>query len=327
MAQTQHWQHEEVRTHDSIEASLNYLAPTEQRPVYYARALAESERRNGLAPEPHRVRIRDARRLSEAPTLDRNGFQLVAHRSRVTSFSDRALIENEYYAEAIQVIRQVTGAEHVVIFDHTLRSAEASEREATSIREPGNRVHNDQTFVSGPRRVRDHLPPEEAEARLRKRHGIINFWRPIGNPVENWPLALCDARSIKPSDLVPTDLVYPDKVGETYSFRYNPDHRWLYYPKLTPDEVLLLKIFDSRTDGTARLTAHTAFDIRRRVRARLRAAASSYALSSSGTRQSRERCSRRDRGRLDRRRGCQRSDVSEPPYSMPRAPTARHRSS
>ena len=260
MAQTQHWQPDEVRAIDPIEAPLNYLAPTGQRPVYHARSLSDSERRELPQPEPHHVRIRDARCASEAPTLDRNGFQVVAHRSRVSSFADEALIRSQYYAEAIQVIRQATGAEHVVVFDHTLRSAEPSEREATTIREPGNRVHNDQTFLSGPRRVRDHLPPEEAEARLRKRHGIINFWRPIGNPVENWPLALCDARSIAPSDLVPTDLVYPDKVGETYSFRYNPDHRWFYYPRLSPDEVLLLKIFDSRTDGTARLTAHTAFD-------------------------------------------------------------------
>ena len=260
MGQTQHWQPSEGRAPEPIEAALNYLAYTGQRPVYYARSLAENERRGLPPPDPRRVRIRDARRAKEAPTLDRNGFQLVAHRSRVASFAEEALIRSDYYAEAIQVIRRVTGAEHVVIFDHTLRSAEASERESTNIREPGNRVHNDQTFVSGPRRVRDHLPAEEAEARLRKRHGIINFWRPIGNPVENWPLALCDARSIAMSDLVPTDLVYPDKVGETYSFRYNPDHRWSYYPRLSPDEVLLLKIFDSRTDGTARLTAHTAFD-------------------------------------------------------------------
>jgi hypothetical protein len=79
-------------------------------------------------------------------------------------------------------------------------------------------------------------------------------------PVENWPLALCDARSIRPGDLVASGLVYRDKVGETYSVVHNPEHRWFYYPRLTPAEVLLLEIYDSRTDGIARLTAHTAFD-------------------------------------------------------------------
>jgi hypothetical protein len=50
-----------------------------------------------------------------------------------------------------------------------------------------------------------------------------------------------------------------DKVGETYAFRANPAHQWSYFPAQQPNEVLLLKIFDSNTDGTARLTAHTSF--------------------------------------------------------------------
>jgi len=103
------------------------------------------------------------------------------------------------------------------------------------------RVHNDQTFVSAPRRVRDHLPAEEAEARLRQRFAIINVWRPIGTPVETSPLALCDARSIAREDLVASDLVYRDKVGETYSFQHNANHRWYYFPHVRPDEVVLLK--------------------------------------------------------------------------------------
>jgi hypothetical protein len=94
---------------------------------------------------------------------------------------------------------------------------------------------------------------------LHKRYAIVNVWRPIGAPAVSWPLALCDARSIDFADLIPTDLVYRDKVGETYSFIPNPAHRWLYYPELQTHEALLLKIYDSNTDGTARLTAHTAF--------------------------------------------------------------------
>ena len=57
-----------------------------------------------------------------------------------------------------------------------------------------------------------------------------------------------------------SDLVYPDWVGETYAFNYNPAHRWYHVPKQRPDEPVLLKIYDSRTDGTARLTAHTSFE-------------------------------------------------------------------
>jgi hypothetical protein len=106
--------------------------------------------------------------------------------------------------------------------------------------------------------VRDHLPPQEADQRLRGRFAIVNVWRPLAK-VESLPLALCDARTIAPSDLVPSDLVYPDKVGETFSIAYNPAHRWFYFPELEPDEPVLLKIYDSRDDGTARLSAHSAF--------------------------------------------------------------------
>jgi hypothetical protein len=56
------------------------------------------------------------------------------------------------------------------------------------------------------------------------------------------------------------DLVYPDRVGEIYQFRHRPEHRWYYFPRLAPDEALLIKCYDSATDGPARFTAHAAFD-------------------------------------------------------------------
>ena len=56
------------------------------------------------------------------------------------------------------------------------------------------------------------------------------------------------------------DLVYPDRVGEIYRFTYNPAHHWYYFPHLEPSEVILLKCYDSKDDGRARFTAHTAFE-------------------------------------------------------------------
>jgi hypothetical protein len=120
-------------------------------------------------------------------------------------------------------------------------------------------VHNDYSAKSGPRRLRDHLPAEEADNRLRSRFAEINVWRPIRGPVESTPLALCDARSIDAQDFVRVDLVYRDKVGEGYFFAYNPNHRWFYFPRLE-NEVILLKCYDSKEDGRARFTAHSAFE-------------------------------------------------------------------
>jgi hypothetical protein len=241
-----------------VEADVNYLRYDGQRPVSYAYPppLGVPERTG--VPDVRRVQIANARRLAEPPTLDVYGFELRPHRSEVADFSSEEQIRTTYYREAEQILREVTGAEKVVIFDHTLRSSAAHRAEGT--REPVRVVHNDQTFVSGPRRVRDHLPADEAEQRLRKRFAIVNLWRPIAAPVETWPLAVLDGRTIETSDLVASDLVYRDKVGETYAITHSATHRWFFYPGLQPDEVVLLKIYDSRTDGTVRLSAHTAFE-------------------------------------------------------------------
>ena len=248
-------------TLQAVEAELNYLRAGEGRPVSYTFEPPPGVAWTSGALEPRRVTIRDARPLAAAGelSLDKSGFERIAHASALTDFSDDAAIRSIYYSESEQVLLKATGAEKVVVFDYTLRDSLSGSRATASLREPVRRVHNDQTFVSGPRRVRDHLPADEAAQRIKHRFAIINLWRPL-DVVEQLPLALCDARSIAASDLVPSDLVYRDKVGETFSFTHNPAHRWYYFPKLRPGEALLLKIYDSRDDGTARLTAHTAFE-------------------------------------------------------------------
>ena len=89
---------------------------------------------------------------------------------------------------------------------------------------------------------------------------MINLWRPIRGPLRDAPLAVCDARTVAAGDLVASDLVYRDRVGETYGVTYNPEHRWFYVPDMQPDEALLLKCYDSSIDGRARFAPHTAFD-------------------------------------------------------------------
>ncbi|MGE0797649.1 MAG: CmcJ/NvfI family oxidoreductase [Lautropia sp.] len=250
-----------VKTLSAVRASVNYLAPESPRPVSYTFEPPPGIPWTTGEYSPQRVTIHDGRPLAALGelSLDRSGFSQITHRSAVTDFGDEAAIRAIYYPESAEVLRAATGAERVVIFDHTLRDSEKGSRATSALREPVRRVHNDQTPAASRRRVRDHLPADEAARRLEHRFAIINLWRPLAT-VEQLPLALCDARTIAPEDLVPSDLVYRDKVGETYSFRYNPAHRWYWFPRLRSDEALLLKIFDSHEDGTARLTAHTAFE-------------------------------------------------------------------
>jgi hypothetical protein len=218
--------------------------------------------RNSGEVDPRKVAIRNAR-LEKGLTLDVAGFELIKHRGTLddwASFQDGELVKTVDYPEVAEALRQHTGAEKVVIFDHTLRDSAVEAGSGSGLREVVRRVHDDQTLESAPRRVERHLPPEEAQWRLQRRFAIINFWRPIGSPVWRAPLAVCDARTIEPDDLLPSDLKYRDWTGETYSVAYNSKHRWYWYPYQTPSEATLLKIYDSATDGRARLTAHTAFD-------------------------------------------------------------------
>ncbi len=121
------------------------------------------------------------------------------------------------------------------------------------------RVHNDYTEWSGPQRVRDLLP-DEADDLLRRRFAIVQVWRPIRHPVESFPLAICDARSISPDDFLVSERRYPNRIGQTYAITYNPEHHWYYLPRMQREEALVFKVYDSAKDGRARWSAHTAFE-------------------------------------------------------------------
>ena len=243
-----------------VEAELNYLGPMTERPRYYAYDTPQGEQRLNMAYDPHTMRIHDMRPISSDVALDRQGFALVEQRTQVHDFWDEDEVRRVYYPEAERFIAEVTGASRVFIFDHLQRRRVpgAVRREPGVPPQPATRVHVDHTAKSGPQRVRDLLP-EEAEELLRGRVQVINLWRPIHGPLQDAPLAMCDARTIDPADLVPSDLVYRHRVGETYSVTYNPAHRWYYVPELRRDEALLLKCCDTKTDGRARFMAHTSF--------------------------------------------------------------------
>ena len=206
------------------------------------------------------VAVRDARPLADQLSLDEQGFVLRPHPTAVADFYDEEQLKAVYYPEVEALLKAETGSDKVVIFDHTIRSVPKFNAGVPNMREPVRRVHNDYTATSGIRRVRDHLSPEEAEQRLARRFLEVNVWRPIAGPLQDAPLALCDARTIAADDLIASDLIYRDKVGETYALSYSPAHRWFYFPKLRRDEAVLIKCFDSDLTSPGRFTAHTAFD-------------------------------------------------------------------
>jgi hypothetical protein len=237
-----------------LTATLHYLKRGTEKPTRYVEDPPPGVPQWNGIDDPRQIAIEDARGREKAFTLDRNGFQLVKAASRVGDFYAPEEVERIYYPEVEKLLRDTLGASRVKIFDHTVRNAAR-----TGAREPSRRVHNDHTLTSAPRRVRDHLG-EEAPELLKGRFGIVNVWRPIRGPVQDSPLALCDARTFTDDDLIASDLVYRHVRGETSSVEYKPGHRWYYFSDMQPDEALLIRVHDSADDGRARLSFHTSFD-------------------------------------------------------------------
>ena len=230
-----------------VQATLQYLADEAGPAAYIA-----SEGGGEIAPHEgnyamRSVHVRNGRAGRADFDIEREGFELIAHRSGVRDFYNDDEIASLYETEITALVQGMLGARRVLIFDHTRRSPSPDVRRARKIREPASIVHNDYTDSSGPRRLRDHFAgtPGEADALLEKRFAIVNVWRPIKGPVRNHPLAFCDASSVVPDDLVPVKRVAKDRIGEIQLSLYNPAHRWFYFPAMTTAEVLLFKTFDT----------------------------------------------------------------------------------
>ncbi|MBV8651135.1 MAG: methyltransferase [Alphaproteobacteria bacterium] len=245
----------------AVTALLNYLVPTAEKPFNLTYDPPPGTARTNTAYAGHPFAIHDARPIAGALSLDREGFALVRHETAIRDFDDEAALRSVYYPEAEALVARVTGARRVLVFDHTIRRRfpHTQDRTAGLPRQPVPRVHNDYTVKSGPQRVRDLLG-DEADDLLSRRFAIVNVWRPIRGPLLDTPLAVADARSVPFSDFIPSDLVYPDRRGETYAVAFNPAHRWFYVPAMRQDEALLIKCYDSAEDDRARFSPHSAFE-------------------------------------------------------------------
>ncbi len=243
-----------------VEANLVYTVDTGEKPVNETMPDGDMSRRMTGTFENHTMVIRDGRPLRDQFSLEETGFEFIDHATAVTNFHDLEHLKSVYYPEIEALIKARTGAARVVVFDHTLRSGDEDTRSEKKLREPVMSVHNDYTEWSGPQRVRDLLPADEAEALLEKRFAIVQVWRPIRNPIQSNPLAICDARTLSADSLIASERRFPHRVGETYRISYDAGQRWFYFPNMRRDEALIFKVFESETDGRARFTAHTSFE-------------------------------------------------------------------
>ncbi|KAK3328660.1 hypothetical protein B0T19DRAFT_425113 [Cercophora scortea] len=253
-------QHEKSTPHNVQTTMKYYLEPEDgsppaptiyNRPETFAKPFIEVP-----------VLVTDITGNENTYTLDNHGFQLHRHESNEKAFDDDTRIKTEYYAETEQLLKDATGATRILIFDHTIRRparADGSTDSASvSPRGPVRSVHVDQSYSAALSRVAHHLP-DEAEQLLQNRFQIINVWRPIKTIYKD-PLAVADGNSVLDADLVAIPLIYPARNGETYSVKPNPAHRWYFKYAQKPDEVLLIKCFDTNEGpGVARRAPHSSF--------------------------------------------------------------------
>lgn len=248
----------------TVTAPLTFITPQTEKPVFYSQAYTGGEVKAMYETEAHSVDVADVRGIAHRLDIEREGFVLRNSPSRAGDLWDDRVVEGAYYAEIEALLKCEFGASRVAIFDATRRSdGGGGAANPDGRRGPAARIHVDYTVTSGPQRARDTLGDAEFERLMAEGRRIVqvNVWRPIKGPVRRSPLALADAGSVSPADLVATDQVFPDRVGEIYHLTHNPSQRWYWAPDMTPEEVFLIKGWDSLDDGRARFTPHAAFPL------------------------------------------------------------------
>jgi hypothetical protein len=246
-----------------VESSVNYLDEMDEMPVFYAQKTD-----NNLKLSTHAISVEDARGLDSRQTLEREGFGLFRRPTAVGNFRDTDEVMQVYRPEIVDLLTGLTGARKVLVTGPVLRWSESSRYHGTLLNSRAARfVHIDYSRKSFDEFARRHLEiagVEDVERWLRGRYAAYNFWRVLTPPPQDVPLGVCSARTVQLGDMVTGMAVVdppngPELRFESSLIRFNPAHRWFYYPRMRPDEVLVFKAFDSDR-ASLQGCPHSAFD-------------------------------------------------------------------
>jgi uncharacterized ParB-like nuclease family protein len=242
----------------ALQGSVYYAVAGDRKLFHYADTPPQGTEETNTEFVEHVVEIRDVRQSSKPLRLEVEGAAIVNHRSAVRSFYDPSELRRVGYPETAALVRAVTGAADVLVFDHNIRrGGDLADAQARSwVKRPVFHIHTDFTGRSAQVRAAAVCGTTQITG---QRIAAINVWRPIAAPVRDCPLTICDASSVEQRDLLPADLLYQDRTGEIYYVAFNPAHRWFYASDMRSDEVWMFKNYDSSTDGRSRFTPHTAF--------------------------------------------------------------------
>ncbi len=252
-----------ANSHKDVRAAFNYTKDVKQLTEIYFYESDAAKDIHEPGDDPHEMSVRDGSFRADTFSVDKEGFSRHDVKTTFDQWDDDAAVSKTFYPEIVEFLKRTQGAKRILVFDHTIRSKtnankKITQETGTSQRAPVTLVHCDYTAESGPLRVQQ-LMGNEAKDLLSRRVAFFNVWKPIRRVVEEHPLAMCDVTSSPPEDYFKLHLRYRDRNGENYVMRHSPSHKWWYFPKMTPEQVILLKTFDSETDGRARFVGHSAF--------------------------------------------------------------------
>ncbi|MGF7171809.1 hypothetical protein FHS91_003511 [Sphingobium xanthum] len=203
--------------------------------------------------EDHAMHVRNAR-MAET-SFDTHGFALVKHPVDI-DFADMADVEKRYYPQVSRIVKEMTGASEVFPFLGILRGGEDAKGGG-----PALSAHVDFNEPAL-REWAARLMPDRADEFAGKRLVNINVWRGT-IPVENMPLAVCDARSVEKGDFLRVALGEPqggfaEGMPAGLNMAYSSKHEWYYYPDMQPHEALVFRLFDTGNPDW-KMSGHTAF--------------------------------------------------------------------
>lgn len=265
----------------AVETEISYVTPGSR---VNRRFVAPGVERNTGRYERHRVPVRDGRAIKEHFSLDVQGFVLAERPSAVSDFFDAGEVERLYPAEVEDTVRALTGATRVVLMSWMIRTSgdlERHHRKAAvgyahkgGVQPPAGEAHVDFTPPCAERLAREIYAKSFPDGKGYTRFIASSLWRAFSQPPQDWPLALCDARSVGADEGVPNTLHIVDRIPDEAAmlaempgqdtmvaaaiFQYRSQHRWWYFSRMTRDEVVLLKFHDSDRSRALR-APHTAF--------------------------------------------------------------------
>jgi len=230
------------------------------------------------------VVVRDGMPLRQHFQLDVHGFVIGKHETVIANFHDKAAVDAGYQREVEALVARLTGADKVSTQGWMIRtSGDLSKRaqekvegyvHSGGIQPPAGEAHVDYNELTGKRAAARVYAGAFPDGPGYKRYICFSLWRTFSPGPQDWPLAVCDGRTVSDEETASNTLFVVDEfpTGDALTapvegedqmiaatiFRHRARHRWWYFANMAKDDVLLFKFQDSDHDVTWRCP-HTAF--------------------------------------------------------------------